>query len=580
VRVVHFAAAVALFGELAFIAWIARPAGEAPWLRERALRVAASCLALVLLSGLAWLAVEAVRMSGLPPVRALNRDTLGTVLADTLFGRVWIVRFTLAGALGATLLLSRRRAGLATLSAVLAAGLLGSLAWAGHAAAERGADRIVHLSADAAHLLAAGAWLGALLPLARVLAGTPEIGLAEQVTRRFSVMGIACVSVLIVTGTASAWYTVGSVPALFGTDYGRLLLAKLALFASMIALAAANRLRWTPRLAAASGEPGLARQRLRRNAIAETSLGAAVLGVVGALGVTVPALHTQTVWPFPYTLAEWRIVPARPTTYFRSPADYTADSVDHGALLYRRHCASCHGADGRGDGPAAGALAVRPPDLAEHLAHHRPGDLLWWLKHGIPGTPMPGFGARIGDAGLWDVLNFLRAQADAAVAKDMDSGVGEWHAIAAPEFDFQIGERAQESLKGSRGADVLLVFCARPETDPRLRALAAAEGELRRAGVRIIAMPMNGAARPREEAASALIADPEPRVVAAYSLFRPAASAASDHFEFLVDRDGYLRARWAPGDTPDWSRIPELLAQIETLKREGPHEAERAAHEH
>jgi copper resistance protein D len=577
VRVVHFAAAVALFGELAFIAWIAPQAVE---LRRSTLRVAAWCVALLLLSGLAWLAVEAVRMSGLPPARALNRDTLGTVLADTLFGRAWIVRFALAVALGATLLLSRRRAGLATLSAVLAAGLLGSLAWAGHAAAERGVDRIVHLSADAAHLLAAGAWLGALPPLARVLAGAPEIGLAERVTRRFSVMGIACVSVLIVTGTASAWYTVGSVPALFGTDYGRLLLAKLALFAAMIALAAANRVRWTPRLAAASGEAGLARRRLRRNAIAETSLGLAVLGLVGALGVTVPALHSQTVWPFPYTLAAWHIVPARPTTYFRSPVDYTTDSVDHGALLYLRHCASCHGAHGRGDGPAAGVLADRPPDLAEHLAHHRPGDLLWWLKHGIPGTPMAGFGARIGDAGLWDVLNFLRAQADAEAAKDMDSGVGEWQPIAAPEFDFQIGERAQESLKGSRGEDVLLVFCARPEADPRLRALAAAEGELRRAGVRIVAMRMNGAAKPRKEAASTLITDPEPRVVAVYSLFRPTASAASDHFEFLVDRDGYLRARWAPGDTPDWSSIPELLAQVETLNREGPHEAAHAEHAH
>lgn len=549
-------------------------------MRESALRVAGCCLALVLLSGLAWLAVEAVRMSGLPPARALNRDTLGTVLADTLFGRAWIVRFALAAALGATLLLSRRRAGLATLSAVLAAGLLGSLAWAGHAAAERGADRIVHLSADAAHLLAAGAWLGALLPLARLLAGAPEIGLAERVTRRFSVMGIACVSVLIVTGTTSAWYTVGSVPGLFGTDYGRLLLAKLALFAAMLALAAANRIRWTPRLAAASDEAGLARRRLRRNAIAETSLGAVVLSLVGTLGVTAPALHSQTVWPFPYSIEAWQIVPARPTTYFRAPVDYTADSVDHGALLYRRHCASCHGTRGHGDGPVAASLAAPPPDLTEHIAHHRPGDLLWWLKHGIPGTPMDGFGARIGDAGLWDVLNYLRAQADAEAAKDMDSGVGEWLPIAAPEFDFQIGERAQESLKGNRGEDVLLVFCARPEADPRLRALAAAEGELRRAGVRIVAMPMQGAARPRMETASALIADPEPRVVAVYSLFRPAASAASEHFEFLVDRDGYLRARWAPGDIPDWSGIPELLAQVETLRRGGPHENAPAAHAH
>lgn len=34
-----------------------------------------------------------------------------------------------------------------------------------------------------------------------------------------------------------------------------------------------------------------------------------------------------------------------------------------GALLYERHCASCHGATAKGDGPLATALAVRPPDL-------------------------------------------------------------------------------------------------------------------------------------------------------------------------------------------------------------------------
>ena len=59
VRLVHFAAAVALFGELAFVAWIAPSAGES---RKRTLRVAACSLALVLVSGFAWLAVDATRV--------------------------------------------------------------------------------------------------------------------------------------------------------------------------------------------------------------------------------------------------------------------------------------------------------------------------------------------------------------------------------------------------------------------------------------------------------------------------------------------------------------------------------------
>jgi len=39
-------------------------------------------------------------------------------------------------------------------------------------------------------------------------------------------------------------------------------------------------------------------------------------------------------------------------------------SAEAGAETYREYCASCHGKDGKGDGPAAGALKVRLPDLA------------------------------------------------------------------------------------------------------------------------------------------------------------------------------------------------------------------------
>lgn len=38
-------------------------------------------------------------------------------------------------------------------------------------------------------------------------------------------------------------------------------------------------------------------------------------------------------------------------------------AVEEGALLYRVHCASCHGVDAMGEGPVAPALRQRPPDL-------------------------------------------------------------------------------------------------------------------------------------------------------------------------------------------------------------------------
>jgi len=43
-------------------------------------------------------------------------------------------------------------------------------------------------------------------------------------------------------------------------------------------------------------------------------------------------------------------------------------SSPNGAALYRRHCASCHGTSGRGDGPAAAALNPPPNDLTRYRA--------------------------------------------------------------------------------------------------------------------------------------------------------------------------------------------------------------------
>jgi mono/diheme cytochrome c family protein len=49
-----------------------------------------------------------------------------------------------------------------------------------------------------------------------------------------------------------------------------------------------------------------------------------------------------------------------------------AGPADEGAAAYREHCATCHGADGRGDGPRAGALRFAPPNL-RRLAERNKG---------------------------------------------------------------------------------------------------------------------------------------------------------------------------------------------------------------
>jgi putative copper resistance protein D len=92
------------------------------------------------------------------------------------------------------------------------------------------------------------------------------------------------------------YYLAGSIPALTATDYGYLLLLKIALFFGMVAIAAVNRLRLMPRLIAnvGTGEAFDILRQLRCNVLLEIGAGACVLAIVGLLGVTPPGIDEQS----------------------------------------------------------------------------------------------------------------------------------------------------------------------------------------------------------------------------------------------------------------------------------------------
>jgi putative copper resistance protein D len=429
------------------------------------------------------------------------------------------------------------------------------------------------------------------------------------------------------------------VPALIGTAYGRLLLVKLALFMAMVALAAVNRWSLTPRLD--RGNNG-ARRALRRNAILETAAGIAIVTVVGALGVTIPAAHQPAVWPFDHTLSwepaqqslgiraalvaagalaciaagailrgirrhraslwvaglagivaagstcDWLLaVPAYPTTYLTSPVPYSVDSIVHGATLYRQDCGACHGAHGHSDGPQATSLSLRPVDLAEHALHHRAGNLFWWIAHGIPGTPMPGFAPQLSDMDVWDVVQFLRAQAQAARAVTLTNRVEPRHAIEVPDFSFEIAGQGQASLKQRRANEVtLLVFYTLPQSLPRLHELASAEPRFAAAGARVIAVPLgqSSTSAGAGTAGDLILATARPNAAAAYAMFarRPSdkGDVALEHAEFLIDAQGYLRARWIGDPAAQTDRTVEILREIKQLDDERPRAPPPEEHAH
>ncbi|MDA9436460.1 hypothetical protein XH88_32645 [Bradyrhizobium sp. CCBAU 51627] len=295
-RAVHFAATAIVVGDVVFRSVIAAPPprAEAGVVASRViptLRVAWFSLGIAVISAGLWLMLQASSMSGMPFDQASSSDVLSTVINETQFGQVIAVRLGLAICLTVCLAFDTRViARWPEFAAALA--FAGSLAWSGHAGATIGETGYVHVAADALHLIAAAAWIGGLASLIlflRACCRSKAVSLASHVVGRFSIIGLMCVGTLLFTGVINTVILVGSVHALIVTDYGRLLVLKLALFSLMLMFALINRLVLTPRLSSfRNGAVGW----LTCNSTAELVLGLIILAVVGILGTMHPAIHS------------------------------------------------------------------------------------------------------------------------------------------------------------------------------------------------------------------------------------------------------------------------------------------------
>ncbi|MFJ9934126.1 copper resistance CopC/CopD family protein [Streptomyces virginiae] len=136
--------------------------------------------------------------------------------------------------------------GLAIGGAVVAGGIAATWALSEHAST--GIQPGLAMPADILHMLAVATWLGGLSALLVALHKVP--GIERSAVRRFSGVAFVSVVVLAVTGVYQAWRQTGSWSALTGTEYGRLLLLKVALVAVLLGVAYMSR-KWTARLAEA-----------------------------------------------------------------------------------------------------------------------------------------------------------------------------------------------------------------------------------------------------------------------------------------------------------------------------------------
>ncbi|WP_298257443.1 copper homeostasis membrane protein CopD [Bradyrhizobium sp.] len=309
-RDLHLASTIIVAGVIFFDLFIAVALWRTkpPLLAARAVFQSSSrnvlwvCLALSIASALAWLWLLSMRIGHQDFRDVISDGTVWRVLSQTQFGFAWQMRLLLGAGLAVCLLLKgtsggRLAGGLVFLAGLLAAAYLGSLAFAGHGAEGLGIEQHIHLAADFLHLIAAGLWLGALVPLVLLLVHLgrfQEDGWASAAARagsRFSTLGIFAVGILLVSGLVNAAFLLGGMHSLIDTAYGRLLLLKVVLFAAMVCLAGINRQYLVPRLYGSRGTGGASAtaRRFVQSALVEIAMGLAIVCIVGALGIMAPA---------------------------------------------------------------------------------------------------------------------------------------------------------------------------------------------------------------------------------------------------------------------------------------------------
>jgi mono/diheme cytochrome c family protein/uncharacterized membrane protein/peroxiredoxin len=450
---------------------------------------------------------------------------------------------------------------------------------------------------------------------------------AVRTMQRFSRVALITVLILVGSGVASAWLLVGSVAGLVGTTHGLLLLAKIAVLVLALLLAAASRV-MLPALSSPTAAKSSATARRMAVFIAlEAALVLVVLGLATAMTVTTPALHDDPVWPWPVRISldlapevpvlqrlaqlpiafvlgasgltilaaaflvrrrpillggtlfalvasgaavglQPTIVRAYPTSFVLPPLTYTAGSIAEGMAVYQAHCASCHETPAPGGaGLKGGALDLLAPGTARRSA----GDLFWLITHGRPDRGMPEFGSRLEEAQCWHVVNFLRAMGAAADPRRIGAVVEPNDAwLAAPDVTISVGPLPPTTLRDLRGKRmVLLVLYDLPGSRERMAELARHYGALSVLGVEVVAVPPRSSPEgiaelgERPPVLFPIVTDGNEEIATAYRLFAPGAA----HAEFLVDRQGYIRAIWRS----DQTGMPEadaVLAQVERLNEE------------
>ena len=242
-------------------------------LSRRAAGPLAVAAATWLLAEIVRLTVEAARTAGVG-FWQIGVRTLTDFGLHTASGRSGLVGIVAALVVGVVAILVPR--GATTTSAIVGVAAVGMAArtLTGHLS-----ESPIGGMAVAVHALAAAVWCGVLAAL--VLTVTHR-GQWARVLPRFSQLSLSCVGVLLIAGVAGAAIRLNSPAEVWGTGYGRLLAAKVAVTVILLVLAWRNRSQWLPAARAHRSSAALSQHR----SLVELGMMAVAVTLAAALAVT------------------------------------------------------------------------------------------------------------------------------------------------------------------------------------------------------------------------------------------------------------------------------------------------------
>jgi len=125
-----------------------------------------------------------------------------------------------------------------------------------------------------------------------------------------------------------------------------------------------------------------------------------ISAIVVVSGITFIAMRIQEPqvipWPVP---DEFKLM--------KNPVAKDGASIKAGQILYIKHCASCHGKTGLGDGVKARTLQVFPGDFSgDYYQNQTDGEHFYKTKFGR--GEMPKYEGRLSDEAIWHMVNYMR----------------------------------------------------------------------------------------------------------------------------------------------------------------------------